>query len=72
MDETKIPTVHDYKGPEDSSDEGVSEVAQIYVDPEKEKAALKKFDKIFLPQAFIFLVLNYLDRSNVSKILADS
>lgn len=37
----------------------------FYVDPEKEKSALKKFDRIFLPQAFIFLLLNYLDRSNL-------
>lgn len=38
----------------------------IYVDPEKEKAALKKFDKWLVPVAFIFMVLSSLDRNNVS------
>ena len=41
-------------------------VVQIYVDPEKEKAALRKFDKWLVPVAFIFLVLSSLDRNNVS------
>lgn len=37
----------------------------IYIDPEKEKAVLRKFDKFLLPQAFVFILLNYLDRSNL-------
>lgn len=37
----------------------------IYVDPEKEKAALDKFDKWLVPVAFIFMVLSSLDRNNV-------
>ena len=41
-------------------------VADIYIDPELEKAALRKFDKWLLPVAFTFLVLSSLDRSNVS------
>lgn len=39
----------------------------IDIDPEKEKAALRKFDKYILPQAFIFILLNYLDRSNLGN-----
>lgn len=42
-------------------------VDNIYIDPEKEKAALKKFDKWLVPVAFIFLVLSSLDRNNVSQ-----
>lgn len=37
----------------------------IYIDPEQEKAVLRKFDKFLLPQAFVFILLNYLDRSNL-------
>jgi hypothetical protein len=40
----------------------------IYIDPEKEKAVLRKFDKFLLPQAFLFILLNYLDRSNLGMI----
>lgn len=43
--------------------DGTSET--IYIDPEKEKAVLRKFDKFLLPQAFLFILLNYLDRSNL-------
>jgi MFS family permease len=39
----------------------------IYIDPEKERAVLKKFDKYLLPQAFVFILLNYLDRSNLGN-----
>jgi hypothetical protein len=49
-----------------STESIVAEASEIYIDPVKEKAVLRKFDKFFLPQAFAFLVLNYLDRSNVS------
>lgn len=44
---------------------GTSEA--IYIDPEKEKAVLRKFDKFLLPQAFLFILLNYLDRSNLGR-----
>ena len=40
----------------------------IYIDPEKEKAAFKKFDKYVVPAAFIFMVLCALDRNNVSTL----
>jgi hypothetical protein len=39
----------------------------IHIDAEKEKAVMRKFDKYLLPQAFIFILLNYLDRSNLGK-----
>ena len=44
-----------------------SPAIDIYIDPEKEKAALRKFDKWLVPVAFIFLVLSSLDRNNVSE-----
>ena len=37
----------------------------IYIDPAAEKSVMSKFDKYILPQAFIFILLNYLDRSNL-------
>jgi hypothetical protein len=43
----------------------------IYIDPEKEKAALKKFDKWLVPVAFIFMVLSSLVRNNVSRHFHD-
>lgn len=36
-----------------------------YTDPEKEKAAFRKFDKYVVPASFIFMVLCALDRNNV-------
>ena len=39
----------------------------IHIDPAQEKAILRKFDKYVLPQAFIFILLNYLDRSNLGN-----
>ncbi|CAK7266666.1 hypothetical protein SEPCBS57363_002205 [Sporothrix epigloea] len=39
----------------------------IYIDPAKEKAVIRKFDKYVLPQAFLILLLNYLDRSNIGN-----
>lgn len=42
--------------------------ATIYIDPQKEAAALKKFDRWFVPVAFCFLLLSYLDRNNVSGL----
>jgi len=40
----------------------------IYIDPEKEKAAFRKFDKYVVPASFIFMVLCALDRNNVRMI----
>lgn len=42
----------------------------IYIDPEKERSAFKKFDKYVLPVSVIFMVLSSLDRNNVSQVLA--
>jgi hypothetical protein len=39
----------------------------IYIDPEEEKAVMRKFDRYLLPQAFIIILLNYLDRSNLGE-----
>lgn len=51
---------------EDEAD--VTEVSSqiIYIDPEKEKAAFRKFDKYVVPVSFIFMLLCALDRNNVS------
>jgi hypothetical protein len=65
-EKNKTPSPLEEKVAGESSSEIGGHAAVIFVDPVKEKAALRKFDKIFLPQAFVFLVLNYLDRSNVS------
>jgi hypothetical protein len=67
MEDLKTPVAINEKFPENVSEElMIGDASTIFIDPEKEKACLRKFDKFFLPQAFVFLVLNYLDRSNVS------
>jgi hypothetical protein len=38
----------------------------IYVDPDKEKAAFRKFDRYTVPASFVFMLLCALDRNNVS------
>ncbi|KAH8886035.1 MFS general substrate transporter [Thozetella sp. PMI_491] len=53
--------------PVDIADLRSSSPADIYIDPEKEKAAMKKFDKWLVPVAFVFLVLSSLDRNNVGN-----
>lgn len=69
MKDTKpIGTVKVADNPDDSGIDSPTElVSGIYVDPEKEKAALRKFDKWLVPVAFCFLVLSSLDRNNVRK-----
>lgn len=42
----------------------------IYIDPEKEAAARRKFDKYLVPVSLIFIILSALDRNNVSRVLA--
>jgi hypothetical protein len=37
----------------------------IYIDPAKEKAAFKKFDRYTVPATFVFMLLCALDRNNV-------
>jgi hypothetical protein len=48
----------------DEATEGTSEL--LYIDPKKEAACRKKFDKYVVPVSVIFLVLSTLDRNNVS------
>ena len=69
MEATKDAVVVDTKSHEDSSDKAPFDSGTIYIDPQKEKAALRKFDKLFLPMAFVFLILSSLDRTNVSEAL---
>jgi hypothetical protein len=52
--------------PVDSSSE-LSSNSMIYIEPEKEAAALKKFDKYLVPVSLIFIILSALDRNNVSE-----
>jgi hypothetical protein len=42
--------------------------SEIYIDPEKEKAIIRKFDFLVLPQFVIILILAYLDRSNIGRL----
>lgn len=67
-EDMKDPTViAEVNNPDGSDTLGTHSPIDIYIDPEKEKAALKKFDKWLLPVAFVFLVLSSLDRNNVSS-----
>jgi hypothetical protein len=66
LEEKKDPVVLEETSPVDSDNE-IATVVDIYIDPEKEKAALKKFDKYLVPVAFVFMVLSSLDRNNVSS-----
>lgn len=38
----------------------------IHIDPKKEAAARRKFDKFLLPVSLVFIILSALDRNNVS------
>jgi hypothetical protein len=66
-EETIKDPVINTKVPNDNA----SEVAgsMIHIDPEKEAAALRKFDLYLLPVSVVFLVLSALDRNNVSKVV---
>ena len=61
----KKPTVVDTSNTVDYPDEAEGSV--IYIDPEKEAAVRRKFDKYVVPVSVIFLVLSTLDRNNVSE-----
>ena len=63
------PTVVDINEPVDSCSEIGQVSSVIYIDPEKEAAARRKFDKYVVPVSVIFLVLSTLDRNNVSEAL---
>lgn len=52
-----------------SLDEANGAVVVIHIDPEQEKAVLRKFDKYLLPQAFLFILFNFLDRSNLGMCI---
>ena len=66
MDDKKTAMVDTETSGDFRSDE-VSSV--IYIEPEKEAAARRKFDKYLVPVSLIFIVLSALDRNNVSTIL---
>jgi hypothetical protein len=67
MEEVKVPSqeVHDTsKAP--VADISTGEViSDIYIDPEDERKALRKFDIYVFPVSVIFIVLASLDRNNV-------
>jgi hypothetical protein len=63
MEDTKSPSILETASVRDTTNGD----AGIFIDPGKEAAALHKFDKFFVPVAFIFLVLSALDRSNVRQ-----
>ncbi|KAF2432934.1 high-affinity nicotinic acid transporter [Tothia fuscella] len=67
MEKTTIINDVDEKTADALSSLGETIESTIYIDPEKEKAVLRKFDKWLLPQAFVFILLNYLDRSNLGN-----
>ena len=64
--EKKFP-VDDVHPVEDEAIEIGTSSQVIYIDPEKEKAAFKKFDRYVVPVSFIFMLLCALDRNNVSE-----
>lgn len=66
MDMMTKPPVVDTKN-KSPDDYEVASSTVIYIEPEKEAAALRKFDKYVLPVSVVFLVLATLDRNNVSN-----
>lgn len=62
----KKPTVVDTNSSVEYSSEAV-EGSVIFIDPEKEAAVRRKFDKYVVPVSVIFLVLSTLDRNNVGE-----
>lgn len=64
VDETYSPA--DAKEAEDEVVEIGTSTHVIYVDPEKEKSAFKKFDRYVVPASFVFMLLCALDRNNAS------
>lgn len=63
----KKPAVIDTSNSVDYSDQAEGSI--IYIDPEKEAAVRRKFDKYVVPVSVIFLVLSTLDRNNVSEVV---
>lgn len=64
----KTPLLINTNNPFDS-DSDVASSSVIYIEPEKEAAARKKFDKYLVPVSLIFIVLSSLDRNSVSEAL---
>lgn len=62
---------HDVDKKETIVNDNVSEIAGVVIelDPEKEAACRRKFDKYLLPTVFIFMILAVLDRNNVRQFL---
>jgi hypothetical protein len=63
----KTPVV-DSKNVNDSASEVGSSV--IYIEPEREAAARRKFDTFLVPVSLIFIILSALDRNNVGEALS--
>lgn len=63
-EDTKATIVDTEVGIDTQSNEAGS---SIYIDPEKEAAARRKFDKYLVPVSLIFIILSALDRNNVSR-----
>lgn len=66
LEDTKTVIVDSEVGIETESTEAGS---SIYVDPEKEASARRKFDKYLVPVSLIFIILSALDRNNVRRCL---
>jgi hypothetical protein len=64
--EKKFPVNVAYPVKDEALESGASSQV-IYIDPEKEKAAFRKFDRYVVPVSFIFMLLCALDRNNVSE-----
>ncbi|KIM99824.1 hypothetical protein OIDMADRAFT_126093 [Oidiodendron maius Zn] len=60
----KSPVI-DSKTPDDCISEVASSV--IYIEPEKEAAVRRKFDKYLVPVSLLFIVLSALDRNNLGN-----
>ncbi|EHA50112.1 hypothetical protein MCOR27_011252 [Pyricularia oryzae] len=42
-------------------------VSQVYIDPERERSIVRKFDCYMLPQFVIIMILSHLDRTNIGN-----
>ncbi|KAJ5836650.1 high-affinity nicotinic acid transporter-like protein [Penicillium robsamsonii] len=63
-EDTKTAVVDTEVGIETQSTETGS---SIYLDPEKEASARRKFDKYLVPASLIFIILSALDRNNIGN-----
>ena len=65
-EKTHTPDVQSLSSKDVAGPDGVG-ASTIYIDPAKEKAALRKFDIYLMPAAFTLILLNYIDRSNLGN-----